>query len=147
MDDCSDRILTCKLAGLSCSQTVMKLVGLEPRGEEGEALIAAMGGLSYGMLCQHTCGCLTGAACALALYEIGYFYGEHRANVRADGIAYGYARVGGRAVNINARQREYVGYVRADRACDGGGKARQLFRFETERHTDADARAHQLFCR
>ena len=68
MDDCSDRILTCKLAGLSCSQTVMKLVGLEPRGEKGEALIAAMGGLSYGMLCQHTCGCLTGAACALALY-------------------------------------------------------------------------------
>lgn len=55
-------------AGLSCSQSLMATVGLEAQGLENQALIDAMCGLSGGMFAQYTCGALTGAACAMALY-------------------------------------------------------------------------------
>lgn len=69
MNNLSDAVAAYKAMGLSCSQTLMSIVGLDARGEENEDLVAAMCGLSYGMFCQHTCGALTGAACALALYD------------------------------------------------------------------------------
>ena len=68
MSQIADAVAAYKAMGLSCSQTVMSIVGLDARDEENEDLVTAMCGLSYGMFCQPTCGALTGAACALALH-------------------------------------------------------------------------------
>ena len=70
MSNLADTVAAYKAMGLSCSQTLMSIVGLDARGEENEDLVTAMCGLSYGMFCQHTCGALTGAACALALHDV-----------------------------------------------------------------------------
>ena len=68
MSQIADAVAAYKAMGHSCSQVLMDVVGLDARGEESEDLVNAMCGLSYGMFCQHTCGALTGAACALALH-------------------------------------------------------------------------------
>ncbi len=69
MSQLAETIAEYHAKGLSCSQMLMTFVGLEARGEESEDLVTAMGGLSYGMYCQHTCGALSGAVCGLALHS------------------------------------------------------------------------------
>lgn len=68
MNDLMLRMLQLSQKGYSCSQILIRLV-LEARGENNPALVRAMAGLAYG--CgggRATCGTLTGACCALALY-------------------------------------------------------------------------------
>lgn len=70
MLDYQKRVAELRLKGMSCAQILMQVVGLEARGEVSPDLVDAMAGLTYGMYCQHTCGVLTGAACALAIYGV-----------------------------------------------------------------------------
>jgi C_GCAxxG_C_C family probable redox protein len=68
MDDLMLRMLQLSQKGYGCSQVLIRLC-LEARGEDNPALVRSMAGLAYG--CgggQATCGTLTGACCALALY-------------------------------------------------------------------------------
>jgi hypothetical protein len=68
MNDLMIRMLQLSQKGYGCSQILIRLV-LEARGEDNPALVRAMAGLAYG--CgggRATCGTLTGACCALALY-------------------------------------------------------------------------------
>lgn len=68
MNDLMLRMLQLSQKGYSCSQILIRLV-LETRGEDNPALVRAMAGLAYG--CgggRATCGTLTGACCAIALY-------------------------------------------------------------------------------
>lgn len=68
-DELMDRIIELAGSGLCCSQILMQMVGLDARGEENPEMVKAMGALGYGLYSQLTCGALTGAACALALYR------------------------------------------------------------------------------
>lgn len=68
MDDVQVRMLQLAGRGYACSQILIRLF-LELRTEENPALVRAVSGLAYG--CgggRTTCGTLTGACCALALY-------------------------------------------------------------------------------
>lgn len=68
MNDLMLRMLQLSQKGYGCSQILIRLI-LETRGEDNPALVRAMAGLAYG--CgggRATCGTLTGACCALALY-------------------------------------------------------------------------------
>jgi hypothetical protein len=68
MSDIMIRMLQLSQKGYGCSQILIRLF-LEARGEENPALVRSMAGLAYG--CgggRATCGTLTGACCALALY-------------------------------------------------------------------------------
>jgi hypothetical protein len=68
MNDVMLRMLQLSQKGYGCSQILIRLF-LEARGEDNPALIRCMAGLAYG--CgggRATCGTLTGACCALALY-------------------------------------------------------------------------------
>jgi hypothetical protein len=68
MDDLMIRMLQLSQKGYGCSQILIRLV-LETRGEDNPALVRAMAGLAYGCGAgRATCGTLTGACCALALY-------------------------------------------------------------------------------
>jgi len=68
MNDVMIRMLQLSQKGYGCSQILIRLF-LEARGEENPALVRAMAGLAYGCGGGHaTCGTLTGACCALALY-------------------------------------------------------------------------------
>jgi hypothetical protein len=68
MNDLMLRMLQLSQKGYSCSQILIRLI-LEARGEDNPALVRAMGGLAYGCGAgRTTCGTLTGACCALALY-------------------------------------------------------------------------------
>ncbi len=68
MNDLMLRMLQLSQKGYGCSQILIRLI-LEARGEDNRDLVRAMAGLAYG--CgggRATCGTLTGACCALALY-------------------------------------------------------------------------------
>ena len=68
MNDVMIRMLQLSQKGYGCSQILIRLF-LEARGEDNPALVRSMAGLAYG--CgggRATCGTLTGACCALALY-------------------------------------------------------------------------------
>ena len=68
MYNLEERVNAYRAKGLSCSQVLMSVVGLDPQGREDGDLVKAMDGLTCGMYCRHTCGALAGAACAMALY-------------------------------------------------------------------------------
>ena len=62
------RVMRLASQGLYCSQIIMAMV-LETRGMSNQALVRSMAGLAFGCGSgQASCGVLTGAACALALY-------------------------------------------------------------------------------
>jgi hypothetical protein len=68
MNDLMIRMLQLSQQGYGCSQ-ILILLFLEARGEDNPTLVRSMAGLAYG--CgggRATCGTLTGACCALALY-------------------------------------------------------------------------------
>jgi hypothetical protein len=68
MNDLMLRMLQLSQKGYGCSQILIRLI-LEARGEDNRDLVRAMAGLAYGCGGGHaTCGTLTGACCALALY-------------------------------------------------------------------------------
>ncbi len=68
MFDVQSEILKHAANGLCCSQITVKMVGLDPRGEENPDLIKAMQAYCYGLYGQLTCGVLLGCAAALSLY-------------------------------------------------------------------------------
>jgi len=68
MNELMLRMLQLSQKGYGCSQILIRLV-LEARGEDNPGLVRSMAGLAYG--CgggRATCGTLTGACCAIALY-------------------------------------------------------------------------------
>jgi C_GCAxxG_C_C family probable redox protein len=68
MDDLALKMLQLGHQGFSCAQIIV-LLTLEMRGEANNALVRSMAGLAYGCGSgRGSCGALTGAACALALY-------------------------------------------------------------------------------
>ncbi len=68
MEWLQERVRELSESGLCCSQVVMTIVGLDPRGEENPDLIKAMRAYGYGMYKQYGCGALCGGAAALAIY-------------------------------------------------------------------------------
>lgn len=63
-----EQVLELAAQGMCCSQIVMKLVGLDPVEKENEDILKAMGGMSYGLGKQYTCGCLIGGVGALSMH-------------------------------------------------------------------------------
>ena len=71
MEWMQERVRELSEQGLCCSQVVMTIAGLDPRGEENPELIKAMRAYGYGMYKQYACGALCGGAAALALHADG----------------------------------------------------------------------------
>jgi len=63
-----ERLRELQASGHCCAQ-VMVAMGLYLRGETNEQLVQAVGGLCGGMGKGLCCGALTGAACALSLFD------------------------------------------------------------------------------
>ena len=94
MEPLEGRVMELKLQGLCCAQIVLSIVGLEAQGLANPDMVRAMRGLCYGMQAQHTCGALTGGACALALYD---FDGEALRKVCSELSDWFEAEIGGPA--------------------------------------------------
>ena len=65
------RLLELASQGYYCGQ-ILLLLALEAKGEDNEALVRTMGGLSGGLgFAGKNCGALTGGACLLAYFSEG----------------------------------------------------------------------------
>jgi len=69
MEAVDRRIAELKMQKMCCSQIVLSVVGLEPQEKENPDMVKAMRGLCYGLQTQQACGALSGAVCALSMYD------------------------------------------------------------------------------
>lgn len=68
MIDITARVMELSAQKYRCSQ-IMMIICLERLGRTNPDMVNAMLGLCNGFHCQETCGCLTGAACMLAMMQ------------------------------------------------------------------------------